>query len=348
MFGTGLTRLLPRRIRNPVRDRINNVRDFCVPLGIRMSSKGAHHHTSTHVSAAGPIGPAQAPTAPLTNAALDQFMLEIDHLGGPDSPAAATSLREFTYQYLTAVDDNLDPYSDWYWQQQITLYREISGRDLDQSCNEFTEFDLEHHVVAVNSYASADPKRMAIHYARLGKLLMSASLPINARVLDLGCGWGLTSEFLATLGCRVTAVDINNNFVELVARRSLRFSYGIKTINSNFDDLDLQEKFDLILFYECLHHAIKPWELLQKVSGWLTLDGKIALGGEPIQSIWWRNWGLRLDGLSVYCMRKFGWFESGWSKEFIIGALTSCGLSVLYQEDTAPEVGPIIIASRKQ
>jgi SAM-dependent methyltransferase len=148
------------------------------------------------------------------------------------------------------------------------------------------------------------------------------------------------------MGCRVTAVDINKKFVELIRRRSNRLNFAIEAIQSNFDDLRLDKTFDLVVFYESLHHAIRPLELLQKVSGWLSANGKIALAGEPIQNIWWNNWGLRLDPLSIYCMRKFGWFENGWSKDYITAALSKCGLHVDYKDDADPDIGPMIIASR--
>ena len=86
---------------------------------------------------------------------------------------------------------------------------------------------------------------MVIHYLRLGKLIKYAALPNNARVLDLGCGWGLSSEFFASLGCRVTAVDINRKFVELIRLAPSRLNFKIEAIQSNFDDLHLDQIFDL-------------------------------------------------------------------------------------------------------
>lgn len=245
------------------------------------------------------------------------------------------------------VDQTFDPFSDAYLQQQLNLYHEISGRNLDQSKNELTEFNLDDHVRSANSYASVSPARMVVHSVRLSKLTKYAALPDRARVLDLGCGWGLSSEFFAGLGCQVTAVDINEKFVELVRRRSLRLDLNIRAIQSSFDDLNLHEEFDLVVFYESLHHAVSPLQILQKVSNWLTPNGKIAFAGEPIQSIWWKNWGLRLDPLSLYCIRKYGWFESGWSKEFIFAALAKCGLQADYKDDQDGEIGPIVLASRE-
>jgi len=371
MFGTGLTQLIPEPFRKPVAQRIHRA----LELGFRLLPKKPNsnvsrpHPSDVTISGSQPLAKLRADdligsidevgsgshasdstvdgAAPFTKYNLDDFIKQIDEVGDPSLAAADFALKHFSYKRTVVVDDRLDPYSDQYWNQQIDLYREITGRELDQGSNELVQFDLDAHVGTLNSYASTDPKRMVIHYARLSKLIKHAALPDNARVLDLGCGWGLSSEFLAMLGCRVTAVDINEKFVELVKRRSHRMNYGIKAIHSGFDDLHLNETFDLILFYECLHHAVKPWELLQKVSSWLSPRGKIALAGEPIQNIWWRSWGLRLDGLSVYCMRKFGWFENGWSKDFIIDALSRCGLIVDYKDDVDPDVGPIIIATRR-
>jgi hypothetical protein len=66
-----------------------------------------------------------------------------------------------------------------------------------------------------------------------------------------------------------------------------------------------------------LHHAVKPWETLASLDKSLKRGGKIAFAGEPINEHWWKHWGLRLDIASVYCIRKFGWFESGWTLDFL-------------------------------
>ncbi|MBU6296156.1 MAG: methyltransferase domain-containing protein, partial [Planctomycetes bacterium] len=49
---------------------------------------------------------------------------------------------------------------------------------------------------------------------------MAANLPPGASILDMGCGWGLSSEAMAFSGASVTAVDINPQFVELIEKRA--------------------------------------------------------------------------------------------------------------------------------
>jgi hypothetical protein len=154
----------------------------------------------------------------------------------------------------------------------------------------------------------------------------------------------MSSEFFASLGCQVTAVDINEKFVELVNTRSRRLDFGINAIHGGFDDVTVTDHYDLVVFYECLHHAIRPWKVIEKFALELAPNGGIAFAGEPVQAFWWKNWGLRLDPLSVYCIKKFGWFESGWSKPFIIKTLNKSGFFVEYVDDADPRVGPVVIA----
>ena len=45
--------------------------------------------------------------------------------------------------------------------------------------------------------------------------------------------------------------------------------------------------------------------------------GVIGFVGEPINDHWWKHWGLRLDEEPLFVARSHGWFESGWTLEFI-------------------------------
>lgn len=102
----------------------------------------------------------------------------------------------------------------------------------------------------------------------------------------------------------------------------------VKAVQATFDDYVPDRPCDLILFYECLHHAVRPWEVVDRLASSLAADGAIVLAGEPVNEIWWPHWGIRLDPMSIYCIRKFGWFESGWSIGFISKVFARSGMSV--------------------
>ncbi len=135
-------------------------------------------------------------------------------------------------------------------------------------------------------------------------------------ILDMGCGWGTSSEIMAFAGLTVTGLDINPRFVELVNSRSKRIGHNVDAVQGRFDLIPGEALYDAALFYEFLHHAIRPWEVLDLVRSRLKIGGKLLLAGEPINNIW-KHWGIRTDPLSLYCIRKYGWFESGWSADFL-------------------------------
>ncbi len=263
-----------------------------------------------------------------TLADIDEMIRICDDLGGPESRAAVAQFQSAEFHFRTAVDQTLDPMSEAYVAGQIALYEEISGRSLDQASGEMTPLTAEHHVPGPNPYNSPDVANMARHGRTITNMLAAANLPAGARVLDMGCGWGLSSELMAYCGAQVDAVDINPEFVRLVNLRAEHHRTGVKARVGTFDDCALQGPYDLILFYECLHHSVRPWRTVKRMASALAPTGKIAIAGEPINAIWWKNWGLRLDYLSVYCIRKFGWFESGWSEDFIQRCFADAGLTL--------------------
>jgi hypothetical protein len=117
---------------------------------------------------------------------------------------------------------------------------------------------------------------------------------------------------------------------------------------ATFGDFETDTQFDAILFYECFHHALNATDLLAKMRRLLRPKGRIVLAGEPINDDWWKHWGIRLDPLSVYCIRKFGWLESGWSEEFLFSAFQRAGLNMRIHRHANPEIGSVVVGSRSE
>lgn len=78
-----------------------------------------------------------------------------------------------------------------------------------------------------------------------------------ATVLDLGCGGGWTSLFLARRGYEVVGQDIAPDMIQLAfENRAMHgIENGLSFICSDFESLDFHERFDAALFFDCLHHA---------------------------------------------------------------------------------------------
>ncbi|MEM8706026.1 MAG: class I SAM-dependent methyltransferase [Actinomycetota bacterium] len=275
---------------------------------------------------------------------LDQFVLDVEERGGIAAPETIAWLEDFELVFDTPVDTELDGFGETYFEQQIALYRELSGRDLDQEVNERSEFDIDETVDHVNPYATIDTQRVAHHARTILTTILVTDIPAGARVLDMGCGWGMSTEMFAFTGCDVTAVDINADFLEVVDRRASPRGYPVSTVRSAFDDFSSDETFDLVFFFECLHHAVDPAALLQRLAGNVAPGGKIAFAGEPVQATWWPSWGLRLDPISVYSIRKFGWFESGWSEDHLRRCFEQIGYELTMMTGIGLRHSPIGVA----
>lgn len=278
---------------------------------------------------------------------LKDFVKKCDELGGIGAPECRKFIKGFEYQAEVKIDFDIDPFSDRYFRQQCALYTEISGREIDQEKFEMTPIPVEHLLDKANPYGSNDASFISKHCRAVLTSIMVANPPAGAKVLDLGAGWGLSSEMIAYTGAHVTAVDINPSFVQLIQKRAERTGLSIVAVESNFDTFYSEQKFDIIFFYECLHHALRPWETLKKISQFLESDGKIVFAGEPINSLWWPNWGMRLDAESIYVMHKFGWFESGWSASFILECFRRAGLDPVLIGGAGLDGGDICVASRQ-
>lgn len=279
---------------------------------------------------------------------LPDFVAHSDQLGGPGHPDCERYWQGVEYRPDIIVNQSLDPFSEEYVAQQVALYREMSGRDLDQLSNEHTTLDVDKHVDAINPYDHGSPGGLAQHVERLSRAIRFGAPPRGSRMLDMGCGWGLSSEVAAYCGLAVTAVDVNPDFVALVNRRAARMHHDIVAIHGTFDAFESDQRFAMILFYECFHHALRPWDLLARMARHLAPNGRIILAGEPINNIWWTHWGLRLDPLSVYCIHKFGWLESGWSADFLKASFQRVGLAVQIIDHPEGEIGFTVVGSRTQ
>lgn len=221
--------------------------------------------------------------------------------------------------YDTAVDQSLDPFSNEYLACQIALYREVSGRDLDQASGELHPLDVQPLLSGPNPTGSHHASDNAEQIRALSALLALARLSYHPKVLDMGAGGGLSSEVYAYAGCEVHAVDIDPLFASVARQRAAERNFEISRSILNFDDAKqiTGGPYQAAFFYQSFHHCLRPWTLIADLSEKLDASAVIGFTGEPIQDAWWNDWGLRMDQESVYVARRFGWFESGWSAGFI-------------------------------
>jgi len=101
-----------------------------------------------------------------------------------------------------------------------------------------------------------------------------AELEDDQSILELGCGWGsLTLEMARRFPrARITAVSNSSaqrRFIEARAPSSVR------VVTADMNDLRLTERFDRIVSVEMFEHMRNYRELLHRIRGWMTDDGRL-------------------------------------------------------------------------
>ena len=74
-------------------------------------------------------------------------------------------------------------------------------------------------------------------------------------ILDIGCGGGLISEPMARLGANVTGIDASEKNINVAKLHSKKSELKINYLNSSPENLNLIEKFDVILNLEIVEHV---------------------------------------------------------------------------------------------
>ncbi len=89
------------------------------------------------------------------------------------------------------------------------------------------------------------------------------ALPKNAKVLDLACGEGRNSLYLATKGFDVTAIDRSVAGINKLLHFAQKANVKVTGIVSDIVNLDILEDYDLVMAHGCLYYlSNEEWRAL--------------------------------------------------------------------------------------
>lgn len=137
---------------------------------------------------------------------------------------------------------------------------------------------------------------------RLVKRSTAWGLKSQKRVLDLGCGMGLTGAVAAAVGAKVLLADIEEPCLLFAGLNTLRYSSRTRRLNWQTDRLD--EQFDLILGADILYDKTQ-WPHLDVFFRAHLAPGGVVMLGEPGRQTgdlfveWIAGRGWRLDRVEV-------------------------------------------------
>jgi hypothetical protein len=216
-----------------------------------------------------------------------------------------------------------DPFSDEYKRAQWNLYKRIAQRDNYEVTAEHMELDVKTAISHPYPYSTGSSLQVADQLAASAFIMRELQFHRGQTIVEFGPGWGNLTLQIAMMSIDVTAVEVNPLFVELLRGRGGSNSH-MKVVESDMLLFEPPARFDAAIFFESFHHCSDHLAMLARLRHIVADDGYIAFAGEPIASMAY-PWGLRLDGLSLWCTRHYGWLELGFDRRYFTEALRRTG-----------------------
>ena len=235
-----------------------------------------------------------------------------------------------------------DPFSDAYRAWVFDLYRAVSGRDDYAVEHESSPFDLEAAVLRPHPFATGSPAVVGDDLSARGAVVRALALTAPARIVEFGAGWGNLTSDLAAMGHDVTVVEVDAGFCRLIERR-VPCARVVEADMLSFARGSHGDQFDAAVFYESFHHCADHLDLLEHLHA-VVGTGVVVLGAEPVDLLAY-PWGLRLDGLSLWSTRRYGWLELGFDERYLASAMSRTGWRIQKAEGGCA-VAPTHVARR--
>lgn len=233
----------------------------------------------------------------------------------------------------------LDPLGDDYFEQQMRLWRLVAGverpyePEQDEQEAPLGEIDA---VRRPGYYLRRDEAAVVAasdHVIAGGMILKHGGLKPGDHALEYGAGFGQTALALARLGVNVDTVDISATFCRYVQAQADFFQVTLRAHKGQFGmNPRPGQRYDLVWFYEAFHHCLDFRGLMRSLPQLLAPNGRVLLAGEPIAEREYAAvpypWGVRLHSEVVAIVRRFHWFELGFSEDFLYQLFTNAGFSL--------------------
>lgn len=129
-------------------------------------------------------------------------------------------------------------------------------------------------------YPNSDTTHAEAETYALAETVEHAGIEDGKSVLELGCGWGSLSLYLARTFPNSQITSVSNSasqreyIVDLAQKRGLT---NLTVITADMNDFATDERFDHVVSVEMFEHMSNWRTLLERVRGWVKPDGKLFL-----------------------------------------------------------------------
>ncbi len=190
----------------------------------------------------------------------------LEEIDAHDAEGAGLRLRAFIAEMRTAVIAPLPKAAnEQHYELPAAFFSKVLGAHRKYSSCYWPE--------SVASLDEAEAEALSVTCAR-------AEIVNGASVLDLGCGWGSLSLWIAEHypDCRITSVSNSHGQREyIVAEAKRRSLHNIEVLTCDMNDFEAPARYDRIVSVEMLEHMRNYEALFGLIDSWLKPGGRFFM-----------------------------------------------------------------------
>ena len=179
-----------------------------------------------------------------------------------ESASGPEAQRERRRQLLAQLDASpiairSDAANAQHYEVPAEFFEHVLGRHMKYSCGYWP--------AGVTTLDASEEAMLALTAER-------ARIADGHRILELGCGWGSLTLYLAGRfsGCRITGVSNSHSQKEFIEARAR--THGLKNvevITADMNEFNPGAQFDRVVSVEMFEHMRNYGELFRRIAGWM-------------------------------------------------------------------------------
>ena len=188
-------------------------------------------------------------------------------------------LSEASTLGLEALENSHQQWIDLLTQSPVAIVPEKANEQHYEVPSQFFELVLGANLKYSSGYWPKDVFSLDESEHEMLKITCErAGLVDGQNILELGCGWGSLTCFMAQKfpNSKITAVSNSKDQRNFIQQKNDKLNLqNIKVVTTDMNDFSTEEKFDRVVSIEMFEHMRNYDELLKRIDSWLNQNGKL-------------------------------------------------------------------------